>query len=329
MGRKSQAYLVIRMPAAENDPDIHAVKHKLLENLQYARAELNKTGAQLKNLQGVVFSVRERILEVENRLAGYFADNKNPFKLVLSRMLTPGAMTRNRKKIESELKALKADLNGSNEVEEKFSVEPVPHTSSESLKEVRHHVIITGTGRAGTTFLMELLTSLGLDTGYQDYANLIDQSSKAGLEKDIREENTPYIVKNPSLCDMLAEILEKGSIVVDHAFVPVRDIGAAARSRERVVNRAISYNEKRKWGGFWDAADVNQQEAVLRHKLSELIVTLAQHDVATTLLAFPRLVQDAPYLYAKLQPVLGTISFSIFEEIYHRVARPNLVTRDL
>ena len=30
----------------------------------------------------------------------------------------------------------------------------------------RHHVIITGTGRAGTTFLMELLTNLGLDTGF-------------------------------------------------------------------------------------------------------------------------------------------------------------------
>ncbi|MGO8710482.1 MAG: hypothetical protein ACLQUZ_00180 [Rhizomicrobium sp.] len=30
----------------------------------------------------------------------------------------------------------------------------------------RHHVIISGTGRAGTTFLVQLLTALKLDTGY-------------------------------------------------------------------------------------------------------------------------------------------------------------------
>ena len=29
-----------------------------------------------------------------------------------------------------------------------------------------HKVIITGTGRAGTTFLMQLLTAIGLDTGF-------------------------------------------------------------------------------------------------------------------------------------------------------------------
>ena len=30
----------------------------------------------------------------------------------------------------------------------------------------RKHVVITGTGRAGTTFLIEVLTILGLDTGF-------------------------------------------------------------------------------------------------------------------------------------------------------------------
>ena len=30
----------------------------------------------------------------------------------------------------------------------------------------QHHVIITGTGRSGTTLLIQLLTELGLDTGF-------------------------------------------------------------------------------------------------------------------------------------------------------------------
>ena len=30
----------------------------------------------------------------------------------------------------------------------------------------RRHLVITGVGRSGTTFLVELLTGLGLDTGF-------------------------------------------------------------------------------------------------------------------------------------------------------------------
>jgi hypothetical protein len=47
----------------------------------------------------------------------------------------------------------------------------------------RHHAVITGTGRAGTTFLVDLLTHLGLDTGYS--TNTLDQfkykNPRAGL----------------------------------------------------------------------------------------------------------------------------------------------------
>ncbi len=52
------------------------------------------------------------------------------------------------------------------------------------MAEPIHKVIITGTGRAGTTFLVQLLTELGLDTGYtrrtwsRDYFEHCD----AGLE---------------------------------------------------------------------------------------------------------------------------------------------------
>ena len=63
-----------------------------------------------------------------------------------------------------------------------------------------HKVIITGTGRAGTTFLVRLLTELGLDTGYtrrnwsRDYFTHCD----AGLEHDLAGPDAPYIVKNPA-----------------------------------------------------------------------------------------------------------------------------------
>jgi hypothetical protein len=57
----------------------------------------------------------------------------------------------------------------------------------------RNHVLITGTGRAGTTFLIHLLTKIGVDTGF-DLENIdafIDQTSFGGLELDVRKNDAP------------------------------------------------------------------------------------------------------------------------------------------
>ena len=58
------------------------------------------------------------------------------------------------------------------------------------------HVIIAGTGRAGTSFLIQLLTRLKLNTGFYDIQ--LDKKCNAGLEYQIEEiKHWPYIVKNP------------------------------------------------------------------------------------------------------------------------------------
>ena len=72
---------------------------------------------------------------------------------------------------------------------------------------MKHHVIISGTGRAGTTFLVQLLTALGLDTGFDSPTSGIFENCRAGMEWDLRHPNAPYIIKNPWLCDYLHEIM--------------------------------------------------------------------------------------------------------------------------
>jgi hypothetical protein len=67
----------------------------------------------------------------------------------------------------------------------------------------RHHVIISGTERSGTTFLVQLLTALKLDTGFNNPASAISPISNAGMEFDIAKANWPYILRNPNLCDLL------------------------------------------------------------------------------------------------------------------------------
>jgi hypothetical protein len=62
---------------------------------------------------------------------------------------------------------------------------------------VNHHCLISGTGRAGTTFLVVLLTRLGLDTGFAEETMMIDEIARAGLEHAFIEPTSPYLIKSP------------------------------------------------------------------------------------------------------------------------------------
>jgi hypothetical protein len=189
------------------------------------------------------------------------------------------------------------------------------------LTEKKHKIVITGTGRAGTTLLVELFTELGLDTGYtratfrRDYHD----HCKAGLERDIEDPQTPYIVKNPNLCELLPSVLAHGETVIDYAVIPIRQLDHAAKSRIRIGGNG------RVPGGLRGTADPLCQKAVLAENFHHLVETLTAYDIPHAFLHFPRFVQDPRYTYAKLGPVLDGISYEHFERCFQRVAKPELV----
>jgi hypothetical protein len=192
----------------------------------------------------------------------------------------------------------------------------------------RHHVIISGTGRTGTTFLVQLFTALGLDTGFPGTGSPLFANCNAGMEHDLRNPDAPYIVKNPWLCENLDEILNGCDIVIDHAILPMRELFAAAESRRDVMRRHPRNVDGRDVpGGLWLTTQPEEQESVLAVQLYKLIHTLAKHSIPTTLLQFPRLVRDPDYLFARLQPVLkpAGIEQSTFAQAFGAVARPELV----
>lgn len=190
----------------------------------------------------------------------------------------------------------------------------------------KHHLIISGTGRAGTTFLVQLFTALGLDTGFADPAAGVSPNCDAGMEWDIRAADAPYIVKSPWLCDHLDELLESGRVRIDHAVVPVRDLYSAAQSRRDVARRTDeALFDRDVPGGLWHTDEPERQETVLAGQLYKLIYALAKRDIPVTLLHFPRLVRDPEYLFGKLEFALQGISRESFLEAYRRVARPELV----
>jgi len=209
----------------------------------------------------------------------------------------------------------------------------------------RHHVIISGTGRAGTTFLVQLLTALKLDTGFGDINEMVEPNCRAGMEKNLREETAPYIIKSPWLCDYLDEILdEQPDIVIDRAIIPVRDLFSAAESRRHVVRTANSeLDGDLLWGGLWHTKDPSTQEVVLTGQLYKLFYALAKHDIPATLLFFPRLATDPKYLYDKISFLLkkpgrdgaasrllkvlhnDTISYDAFLQTFQKISRPEII----
>jgi hypothetical protein len=215
----------------------------------------------------------------------------------------------------------------------------------------RHHAIITGTGRTGTTFLMELLTNLGLDTGFNpgNLSGLKNEIARAGLEKNIGDADCGYIVKNPGFHNHAEEMLSRDDIIIDHVFVPMRDLVAAAESR-RVVTRDNkradpltlrlklrllrfvygpgSFKHKVYDGGLIGRAQSGKsgkQEEVLLEVIYKLMLTLSKYDIPITLMQYPLITKDSQYLYRKLSPILNELSFDSFREVFDKTVNPELV----
>jgi hypothetical protein len=188
-----------------------------------------------------------------------------------------------------------------------------------------HKVIITGTGRAGTTFLVRLLGALGLDTGISErnFANKYFEQCNAGLEHEILDRKTPYIVKNPALCKTLGPALATGRFVIDHAYIPIRELDSVAASRAAVGG----VNGSRP-GGLWCTSDAAKQGAVMGELFHQLVHTLVVNEIPHTFILFPRMVTDPAYTYQRLEFLMKKgISFETFQGAFARTADPSLVHR--
>jgi hypothetical protein len=188
----------------------------------------------------------------------------------------------------------------------------------------RHHCIITGTGRAGTTLLVLLLAKLGFDCGYRPDELVIDPVAHAGLEKDIRSDDAPYIVKSPWICTYVTELMARSDIVIDCAFVPIRSLSEAAESR-RSVQRQRATSEP-VYGGLWRVDRPEDQETELATLFYGLIHELNRKDVPVVFLDFPRFALDANYLYNKLSSALAVPPRAEFHVAFSQVVKQELIS---
>jgi hypothetical protein len=166
---------------------------------------------------------------------------------------------------------------------------------------IRRHVMITGTGRAGTTALVQFFTALGFDTGYSldEAMTRVDRLSKAGLEHTVIDESSPHVVKSPWLVDTIDRIMSNPAIEIECAILCIRDLHSAAESRRWVHDlAALETAEPASWAGsIWKTHDPSQQADVLARVVYDLVLGLSARPIRPVLLQFPRFVLDADYLH--------------------------------
>jgi hypothetical protein len=184
-------------------------------------------------------------------------------------------------------------------------------------------IVITGTGRAGTTVLVRILDALGLDTGL-DSGKLKPYMPgvRAGLECRVDDPDAPTIVKDMTLGFRMRQILEEGEVSIAHVLIPTRRLDIAVASRVR----AADYGRRPfRRGALTGTLHATEQEQVLVRMQDEIVDALTEFDVPYTMLEFPRFATDAAYAHEKLAVVAPGASADDIRSALDRCVRPEMI----
>lgn len=209
--------------------------------------------------------------------------------------------------------------------------------------ENKKKIVVCGTGRAGTTFIMQILTEMGYDTGLKSMDDDFRESVRAGQEipypvginfnKNLelewtmsfheaktRLEQTPYIIKSPNFSNHLSELIKNNIIEVEHVIIPIRNIQHVAESRVKVDLEMTS--------DFFPNIEnkISRQKTVAYMMLGRLVEAINLYDLKYTFIKFPEMVYTADYLLDKLKNVFPDIKGELFYQIFHKVSKKELIT---
>ena len=206
----------------------------------------------------------------------------------------------------------------------------------------RHHLLVAGQGRSGTSLLVKVLSACGLDTQLERRGDEAwwSEAAKAGLEDTPYSDNAPYVIKSPYAYQFLEQGLHDERFVLDHAIIPLRRLreGAASRVITELANLLTVPNMATTvaGGGMWEhfgrtpggvtySLHEVDAERILATGFTRLVEILVRHDVPMTFLDFPRFVQRPEYLYDRLAPLLEGLSLAEFQERIEPIIDTSLI----
>jgi hypothetical protein len=174
-------------------------------------------------------------------------------------------------------------------------------------------ILITGTGRCGTTFLIKLFSFLDYNTGYNknNYIEYIYNNCNSGMERNYNENY--YILKNPTFISNIENIVKDTSIIIKTVIIPIRELKISAISRTKYLNQK---------GGLWNATDELSQITFYKDILTNYIYIMTKYDINTIFIDFDKMINDKTYLFYKLKNILDekNIDFETFSNIYDEVS---------
>lgn len=174
-------------------------------------------------------------------------------------------------------------------------------------------VLITGTGRSGTTFLIKLFSFLEFDTGFsrESYKNSIFSNCNSGMEHGIG--STHNVLKNPNFIRNIEQIITSGNVQIRKVIIPIRDYQQSAQSRCKHKNEA---------GGLWYAKNLQEQIDFYYKIMAEYLVSMVKYNLNTVFIDFDKMVTDKEYLYFQLLDLMREkdISFPYFSTVYDEVS---------
>jgi hypothetical protein len=169
-------------------------------------------------------------------------------------------------------------------------------------KDVKNKILITGTGRSGTSFLIQLMSFLDMDTGYDKDVTYEQhpphniRNINAGLETQPLSNKKVRIHKAPGFALEIDSIIKNHKL--DHVIVPIRNLQDSANSR---VKAGLL------WGGSNDLQSQINYNSKLLYNLTH---SLVRDDIPHTFIPFPEFIYDENIIYDKLEWLFKEYSIS-------------------
>lgn len=140
-------------------------------------------------------------------------------------------------------------------------------------------ILITGTGRCGTTFLIKLFSFLDFNTGYDrnNYKSSISTNCNSGMERSYKDNYN--IIKNPTFIMDIETISKDTSIIIKNVIIPIRDLKISAKSR---------VNHGKQNGGLWNAENELSQIDFYKNILTNYIIISTKYDINTIFIDFDK-----------------------------------------
>ena len=175
-------------------------------------------------------------------------------------------------------------------------------------------IIVTGSGKSGTTFFMELLTELGFDTGYEP--GKVGNGEWKIFGQAATLEGQPRILKTPWLCEapVLLDTRDRWDWHIERVYVLLRDYDEVADSRwnRHHIKYKLPMPEER--DDLWQR---HRMEA--SRNVGDLMLQVVSEEIPYTFLLFPRIVLDPEYLWFSCE-LFQTLDYETFKIGFDKVA---------